>query len=57
MDGIVKAKSRGVKFGRKRELTSDKVSEIRSLRNAGKTVPEIMLQIELSRRVYRALGQ
>ena len=32
MDGIAKAKDRGVKFGRKRELTGDKVKEIRTLR-------------------------
>jgi DNA invertase Pin-like site-specific DNA recombinase len=32
MDGIAKAKDWGVKFGRKRELTSDKVKEIRTLR-------------------------
>ena len=58
MDGIAKAKDRGVKFGRKLELTPEKVSEIRSLRNAGKTVPEIMLQLELSKAsIYRALGR
>jgi hypothetical protein len=32
MDGIAKAKERGVKFGRKRELTGHKVKEIRTLR-------------------------
>ena len=32
MDGIAKAKDRGVKFGRKRELTDEKVQEIRALR-------------------------
>ena len=32
MDGIAKAKDRGVKFGRKRELTGDKMKEIRTLR-------------------------
>ena len=30
MDGIAKAKDRGVKFGRKRELTDEKVEEIRA---------------------------
>jgi hypothetical protein len=32
MDGIAKAKDRGVKFGRKRELTDEKMKEIRTLR-------------------------
>jgi DNA invertase Pin-like site-specific DNA recombinase len=36
MDGIAKAKDRGVKFGRKRELTEDRVKEIRDLREAGR---------------------
>jgi DNA invertase Pin-like site-specific DNA recombinase len=34
MDGIAKAKERGVKFGRKREA-DEKVEEIRALREAG----------------------
>jgi DNA invertase Pin-like site-specific DNA recombinase len=56
MDGIAKAKERGVKFGRKLELTPDRVQEIRSLREAGSTVPEIMRRTELSKAsVYRAL--
>jgi DNA invertase Pin-like site-specific DNA recombinase len=42
MDGITKAKDRGVKFGRKRELAEDRVEEIRSLRELGETVPAII---------------
>ena len=42
MDGIAKAKDRGVKFGRKRELTDDRVEEIRALRQSGETVPAII---------------
>jgi DNA invertase Pin-like site-specific DNA recombinase len=42
MDEIAKAKDRGVRFGRKRELTDDKVREIRKLRKAGQTVPSII---------------
>jgi DNA invertase Pin-like site-specific DNA recombinase len=57
MDGIAKAKERGVRFGRKRELTNDKVSEIRDLREGGETVPEIMRRTGFSKAsVYRALG-
>jgi DNA invertase Pin-like site-specific DNA recombinase len=33
MDGIAKAKERGVKFGRKRELTDEKIEEISTLAN------------------------
>ena len=57
MDGIAKAQERGVRFGRKPLLLPDKVREIRKLRKAGRTVPEIMRQTSLSKAsVYRALG-
>ena len=56
MDGIAKAKERGVQFGRKRELTHDRIEQIRALRFGGNTVPEIMRQMKLSKAsVYRAL--
>jgi DNA invertase Pin-like site-specific DNA recombinase len=56
MDGIAKAKERGVRFGRKRELTIDRVEQIKALRLRGWTVPEIMRQARLSKAsVYRAL--
>jgi DNA invertase Pin-like site-specific DNA recombinase len=50
MDGIAKAKDRGVKFGRKRELTDDRVKEIRDLREAGETVPAIIKRTGSARR-------
>ena len=57
MDGIAKAKQRGTRFGRKPELTRERVAEIRSLRKSGATVPEIMRQTLLSKAsVYRALS-
>ena len=57
MDGIAKAQERGVKFGRKRELTPEKVAEIKDLREDGTTVPEIMRRTGFSKAsVYRALG-
>ena len=49
MDGIAKAKDRGVKFGRKRELTDDKAKEIRTLREAGETVPTIIKRTGFSK--------
>ena len=58
MDGIAKAKDRGVKFGRKPELTEETISQIKKLRKAGTTVPEIMRTMSLSKAsVYRALGR
>ena len=57
MDGISKAKERGVHFGRKLELTPEKVAEIKSLRQSGITVPDIMRHTSLSKAtVYRALA-
>ena len=57
MDGIAKAKERGIKFGRKLDLTPERVAEIRSLRAAGNTVPDIIRQVGLSKAtVYRALA-
>jgi DNA invertase Pin-like site-specific DNA recombinase len=57
MDGIAKAKERGVQFGRRLELTPEKVAEIKALRQSGRTVPEIIRQTSLSKAtVYRALA-
>ena len=54
---LAKAEDRGVKFGRKRELTEDRVKEIRSLRESGETVPAIIKQTGFSKAsVYRALS-
>src|SRR6188472_4651447 len=58
MDGIAKARDRGVKYGRKPQLLPDLVKEIQSLRTEGVTVPQIMRQTKLSRAsIYRALGR
>ena len=56
MDGIARAKEQGVKFGRKLYLTPQRVAEIKSMRAAGTTVPEIMRQMKLSKTaIYGAL--
>jgi DNA invertase Pin-like site-specific DNA recombinase len=56
MDGIAKAKKRGVKFGRKLMLTPQRVAEIQTLRKSGATVPEIMRHTGLKKAsIYRAL--
>lgn len=57
MDRVAKAKAQGVKFGRRPELTPERVAQIRSLRKSGATVPDIMRQTHLSKAsVYRALS-
>jgi DNA invertase Pin-like site-specific DNA recombinase len=58
MDGIAKAKERGVRFGRKLLLLPQTVEQIRSLRETGETVPTIMRPTGLSKAsVYRALDR
>ena len=57
MDGIKKARERGTRFGRKPLLVPETIQNVRKLRKAGKTVPEIMRQTSLSKAsVYRALS-
>jgi DNA invertase Pin-like site-specific DNA recombinase len=57
MDGIAKAKEQGVKFGRKLALTPERIAQIKTLRSAGTTVPEIIRQTGLKKAsIYRALG-
>ena len=56
MDGIAKAKERGVRFGRKCELTPNRIAQIKALRLGGSTVPVIIRDVGLSKAsVYRAL--
>ena len=56
LDGIAKAKERGVRFGVQPKLTETVVKQIRKLRRS-ETVPEIMRQMGLSKAsVYRALS-
>jgi DNA invertase Pin-like site-specific DNA recombinase len=57
MDGIKKARERGIRFGRKPVLVAEVIQEVRKLRKAGKTVPEIIRHTSLSKAsVYRALS-
>ena len=58
LDGIAKAKERGVRFAVESKLTAEMEERIRSLRHEGHTVPAIMKATELSKAsVYRALAQ
>ena len=57
MDGIKRARESGTRFGRKPLLVAETIQQVRKLRKAGKTVPEIMRQTALSKAsVYRALS-
>jgi DNA invertase Pin-like site-specific DNA recombinase len=57
LDGIAKAKQRGVRFGVEPKLTEAVRAKIRKLRSDGMTVPAIMKRTELSNAsVYRALS-
>ena len=54
---FMSARERGIRFGRKPLLIPVTIQQVRKLRKAGKTVPEIMHRMELSKAsVYRALG-
>ena len=57
MDGIAKAKAKGVRFGRKASLTAQQVEELRQRRAAGVLIPQLMRSYGISKAtVYRALG-
>src|SRR6476620_4777718 len=51
MDGIAKAHERGVRFGRKPQLTLPVIEKVKALREDGATVPEIMRRPKLSKAV------
>ena len=57
MDGIQNAKARGVKFGRKKQLTKAQCSELRHKRADGVLIKTLMEEYNLSKAsVYRYLG-
>ena len=58
MEGIAKARAKGTKFGRKKQLTDEAIHSIASMREGGMTVPQIMKDTGLSKAsVYRALAR
>ena len=58
MDGIQKAKDRGVRFGRKKQLTEQQVIELRRRREQGDLIKTLMKDYGLSKAsTYRYLGQ
>jgi len=57
MDGIHKAKERGVRFGRKKALTTPQIAELRGQREQGVLIKTLMKDYDLSKAsVYRYLS-
>jgi DNA invertase Pin-like site-specific DNA recombinase len=58
MDGIQKAKKRGIRFGPKKRLTEEQTAELRRRREQGALIKTLMQDYGLSKvSVYRYLGQ
>ena len=58
IDGIQKAKERGVKFGRKKKLTTQQIAEMRQRRKQGTLIKMLMKNYDLSKAsVYRHLNE
>ncbi len=57
MDGIQKAKERGVQFGRKKHLSGQQIAELQHQRKNGTLIKTLMADYRLSKAsVYRYLG-
>jgi DNA invertase Pin-like site-specific DNA recombinase len=57
MDGIIKAKQRGVRFGRRKTLSSEQIGELRNRRKGGVLIKTLMKDYNLSKAtVYRYLS-
>jgi len=58
MDGIIKAKSRGVKFGAQRKLSDEQVVELKRRREDGEQVKRLMADYGISKAtLYRYLSE
>jgi len=56
MDGIQKARERGIRFGRRKSLTSPQIAELRDRRGRGDLIKTLMKDYDLSKAsVYRYL--
>ncbi len=57
MDGIERARKRGVRFGKRPALTDEQVSELRKEREDGVLIKDLMARYRLSKAsIYRYLG-
>ncbi len=58
MDGIKKAKDRGVQFGKRPALTNEQIAELREKRAQGKLIKDLMAEYSLSKAtIYRYLTE
>ena len=58
MDGIKKAKDRGVQFGKRPALTDDQIVELRDKRASGTLIKDLMAEYSLSKAtIYRYLSE
>ena len=58
MDGIKKAKDRGVQFGKRPALSEDQIAELRQRRAAGMLIKDLMAHYSLSKAtIYRYLSE
>ena len=58
MDGIKKAKDRGVQFGKRPALSEDQIAELRQRRAAGTLIKDLMAYYSLSKAtIYRYLSE
>lgn len=56
-EGIARAKSNGIQFGRKLQLTPETIERIKQQRNDGAKISQIMSDFQLSKAsIYRALS-
>ena len=49
MDGIAKAKERGVRFGQQKRLTEQQVAQLQARRKEGELIRELMVGYGLSK--------
>ena len=58
MDGIKKAKDRGVQFGKRPALSEDQITELRDKRAQGTLIKDLMAEYNLSKAtIYRYLSE
>ncbi len=58
MDGIKKAKDRGVQFGKRPALTNEQIAELREKRAQGTLIKDLMAEYSLSKAtIYRYLTE
>lgn len=57
MDGILKAKEKGVSFGRKKKLSQEQIQQLQQRREAGDLIKTLMKEYDLSKAsIYRYLS-